>query len=43
MTVVLHLQSERPWPAHERIHGLPVTVRFHYDWEPASAERSAAQ
>ena len=33
MTVVLHLQADRQWPAGQRIHGLPVTVRFHYAWE----------
>jgi multidrug resistance efflux pump len=35
MTVVLHLQADHPWPASQRIHGLPVTIRFHYQWEPS--------
>lgn len=34
MTVVLHLQADKKWPESQRIHGLPVTVRFHYRWEP---------
>ena len=34
MTVVLHLQTAKEWPPSQRIHGLPVTVRFHYEWEP---------
>lgn len=33
-TVVLHLQSREPWPPAARINGLPVAVRFHYEWEP---------
>jgi multidrug resistance efflux pump len=33
-TVVLHLQSLEPWPRAARINGLPVSVRFHYGWEP---------
>lgn len=36
MTVVLHLQTAKEWPVSQRIHGLPVTVRFHYQWEPWS-------
>lgn len=35
-TVVLHLQSREPWPAATRINGLPVAVRFHYEWEPST-------
>jgi multidrug resistance efflux pump len=34
MTVVLRLETDEEWPADQRIHGLPVTVRFHYEWEP---------
>jgi HlyD family secretion protein len=33
MTVVLHLQADREWPSGQRIHGLPVDIRFHYRWE----------
>jgi multidrug resistance efflux pump len=33
MTVVLHLKTNTAWPASQRIHGLPVSVRFHYGWE----------
>ncbi|HEU4602870.1 MAG TPA: biotin/lipoyl-binding protein [Steroidobacteraceae bacterium] len=36
MTVVLHLQAAHPLSANQRIHGLPVTIRFHYSWEPQS-------
>jgi multidrug resistance efflux pump len=34
MTVVLHLESRSVWPKNRRIHGLPVSIRFHYRWEP---------
>jgi multidrug efflux pump subunit AcrA (membrane-fusion protein) len=37
MTVVLHLQATHPLSASQRIHGLPVTIRFHYGWEPQSS------
>ena len=33
-TVVLHLRSREPWPSVARINGLPVSIRFHYGWEP---------
>lgn len=33
MMVVLKLRAATPWPAGQAIHGLPVRVRFHYDWE----------
>lgn len=39
MTVVLHLRADQSWPEEQRIHGLPVTVRFRYDWEPEFAIR----
>ncbi len=32
-TVVLHLRARGSWPRGARINGLPVAVRFHYDWE----------
>jgi multidrug resistance efflux pump len=33
MTVVLQLAAQGPWPEGQRIHGLPVQVRFHAGWE----------
>jgi len=33
MTVVLTLLPQEKWPEHQRVQGLPVSVRFHYDWE----------
>jgi len=33
MTVLLNLVNTSDWPPESRIHGLPVRVRFHYDWE----------
>jgi HlyD family secretion protein len=32
--VVLHLMPHDALPDSRRIHGLPVSVRFHYSWEP---------
>jgi multidrug resistance efflux pump len=44
MTIELRLQAHEPWPPAERIHGLPVKVRFHYGWEPAPGDfRSATR
>ncbi|HPF26283.1 MAG TPA: efflux RND transporter periplasmic adaptor subunit [Steroidobacteraceae bacterium] len=33
MTVLLNLVGASDWPPEMHIHGLPVRVRFHYDWE----------
>ena len=33
-TVVVRLRASEPWPRAARINGLPVAVRFHYEWEP---------
>ncbi len=33
MTVLLNLVGTSEWPPEMHIHGLPVRVRFHYDWE----------
>jgi multidrug resistance efflux pump len=42
MTVVLRLQTESEWPEGQRIHGLPVVIRFHYGWEKHRGEVDAA-
>ena len=33
MMVVLKLATADAWPASQTIHGMPVGIRFHYDWE----------
>ena len=33
MTVVLNLQPADRLGENQKVHGLPVSVRFHYDWE----------
>lgn len=33
MSVMLTLHPDQPWPEQNLIHGLPLTIRFHYDWE----------
>ncbi len=33
MMVVLKLATKDAWPASQTIHGMPVGIRFHYDWE----------
>ncbi|MBK6599631.1 MAG: HlyD family efflux transporter periplasmic adaptor subunit [Proteobacteria bacterium] len=33
MMVVLKLGTARPWPQSQAIHGMPVSIRFHYQWE----------
>ncbi len=43
ITVVLDLQTHAPWSESHQIHGLPVTVRFHYDWEPQLKHATAAR
>ena len=40
MTVVLTLLPQEKWPEHQRVQGLPVSVRFHYDWESSGLGRS---
>lgn len=42
MTVVLRLQTESEWPEGQRIHGLPVMIRFHYRWEPHQTDAVGA-
>lgn len=37
MSVMLKLAPETVWPREDRIHGLPVDVRFHYAWESTLA------
>ena len=37
MTVLLNLIGSSDWPPEMHIHGLPVRVRFHYDWEDTPA------
>ena len=39
MTVVLNLLPEDRLSENQKVHGLPVTVRFHYDWESSGAGR----
>jgi len=36
MTIVLNLLPQEKWPENQRVQGLPVSVRFHYDWESSS-------
>jgi multidrug resistance efflux pump len=43
LTIVLNLQTDAPWPESHQIHGLPVTVRFHYAWEPQLKYATAAR
>jgi multidrug resistance efflux pump len=38
-TAVLDLQPAAEWPPSERIQGLPVSVRFRYDWESTAPGR----
>jgi len=33
MTVVLNLTPADHLSENQKVHGLPVSVRFHYDWE----------
>ncbi|HPF26161.1 MAG TPA: HlyD family efflux transporter periplasmic adaptor subunit [Steroidobacteraceae bacterium] len=33
MMVVLKLATDSPWPKTQAIHGMPVRIRFHYQWE----------
>jgi biotin carboxyl carrier protein len=33
MMVVLELATADAWPIGQTIHGMPVGIRFHYDWE----------
>jgi hypothetical protein len=39
LTVLLDLRGEGAWPMEQRIHGLPVRLRFHYSWEQGLAGR----
>ena len=39
MTVALNLLPQEKWPDAVRIQGLPVSVRFHYDWEDSAVGR----
>jgi len=37
MMVVLKLSTANPWPQSQAIHGMPVSIRFHYRWEDGIA------
>jgi pyruvate/2-oxoglutarate dehydrogenase complex dihydrolipoamide acyltransferase (E2) component len=37
MTVVLNLMPQARLSENQRVQGLPVSVRFHYDWEATGA------
>ena len=39
MTVVLSLQPEDRLTDNQKVHGLPVSVRFHYGWESSPVGR----
>lgn len=39
MMVVLKLATGDAWPASQTIHGMPVGIRFHYDWERSAVGR----
>jgi biotin carboxyl carrier protein len=39
MMVVLKLATSDAWPASQTIHGMPVGIRFHYDWEKSAVGR----
>jgi multidrug resistance efflux pump len=40
MTVVLNLLPEEQLTDSQRVQGLPVSVRFHYDWESSAIGRA---
>jgi multidrug resistance efflux pump len=37
MMVVLTLTAADAWPQQQKIHGMPVRIRFHYGWESTAS------